>query len=502
MNIDQSLRYADGVGALLAAPARPQARPGRRRELERPTQADAPLARLVRRRDQRVPALVAALAGADALVAQPLDAAAGPRVRVGGRSVLSFAATDYLGLARDPRVAAATARAVGRWGVSLATPRLLAVDRLTRRLETALARLVGQPAACVFPSTTHAALDVLPLLAGPRGVLLVDEWAYPISLEGARLAAQQGARLERFPHDDLAALARRLARHAGNPDKVIVCDGVYPVGGRPAPLRAMDALARDFDAVVYVDDAHGVGLLGARTTTIPRLGRTGARPFTGSPVGQMSNGPGAVPPFGRLDARSLAGHRHRQGGAGGAGACPYGWGGGGTPRYLGVAPGRVVHVGSLSKALGVPLAFVAGPRAFVDYLRATAPTYTHSSPPALPVLAAALAALAVHAAEGDARRQTLAARVRYFRRALATAGLPPLTDTLFPIQTIGFATPLAARVVAASLRRQGVWPVLQLWPPERPQGGVLRFVLTAQHAESDLDQAVAALARSLSAGNT
>jgi 8-amino-7-oxononanoate synthase len=322
-------------------------------------------------------------------------------------------------------------------------PRLLATDRLTAHLESELARLVGQEAALVFPSTTHIALDVLPLLAGSESILLVDEWAYPISLEGAYAAAWRGARIHHFPHNDCHALAQALQAHAHIPDKVIVCDGVYSAGGDPAPLREFTRLARAFDAVIYVDDAHGIGVLGE------------------SPTRKM----------------------------------PYGCGGGGTPRHLGVGPGNLVHVASLSKAFGVQVAFVAGPTGFIDYLRNTAASHTHSSPPALPMLAAALAALRVHAVCGDALRRRLALRVRRFRNGLAMAGVGLPSNRLFPIQTLTFATPEAAEVAARAMRRQGIWGVLQFNPPDHPAGGVVRFVLNASHCETDIDAAVGAILR-------
>jgi 8-amino-7-oxononanoate synthase len=400
------------------------------------------LERLVRRRRQAFPELVRRLKSGG-LVQQTLTAADGPRVRVRGRWVLNFAATNYLGLNDARQVVEATARAVHRTGISLGMPRLFGTDSLTARLEVELARLVGQESALVFPSTTHIALDVLPLLAGPGGALFVDQWAYPISLEGVHAAARRGARVHRFPHNDHRALATALRAQAARPDKVIVCDGVYSTGGHVAPLREFAHLARTFEAVIYVDDAHGVGLLGSNPTR----------------------------------------------------GMPYGRGGGGTPRHLGMPSGNVVHVGSLSKAFGVPLAFVAGPAGFVDHVRATAATNMHSSPPALPTVAAALGALQFHSVYGEVLRHRLADRVRRFRAGLARVGVTLSRNRLFPIQTLRFATPRAAEAVACALRRLGIWAVLQLNPDDHPTGGVLRFVVTTRHEDADLHAAVAAIAR-------
>jgi 8-amino-7-oxononanoate synthase len=151
--------------------------------------------------------------------------------------------------------------------------------------------------------------------------------------------------------------------------------------------------------------------------------------------------------------------------------------------------GELLHVGSLSKALGVPVAFVAGPAEFIEYLRPTAGASAHSSPPAIPTVAAALAALEVHAAHGAALRLRLAARVRQFRAGLRAAGLPLQTAGLFPIQSLGLSTPQAVLAAGRALRWRGVWPVVQLHAPERPRGGVLRFI------QDDIGGAVAAIVR-------
>jgi 8-amino-7-oxononanoate synthase len=403
------------------------------------------LERLVERRSQTIPSLVERLRRRDRLVQQPIQAVAGPRLRVDGRWVLNFAATNYLGLNRHPQVLRAIAQAAANWGTSLGMPRLLATDRLTAHLEVEIARLVGQEGARVFPSTTHLALDLLPLLAGPNGMLFVDEWAYPISLEGVSMAAWRGAQIRYFPHNNPRALSGALRAYASIPDKVVVCDGVYPAEGRTAALREITHAARAFDAVVYVDDAHGIGILGKRPT------------------------------------RKM----------------PYGRGGGGTPRHLNVAAGNIVHVGSLSKAFGVPVAFVAGPTGFIDYLHATAPTYTHSSPPAIPMLVAALTALQVHAACGDTLRRRLASRVRRFRHSLTRVGVKLAPNRLFPMQSVRLATPRTAEAAGRELRRKGIWAVLQFRPAEHSAGAVLRFVLTARHEDRDIDEAIAAISHTL-----
>ncbi|HEX5164181.1 MAG TPA: pyridoxal phosphate-dependent aminotransferase family protein, partial [Thermomicrobiales bacterium] len=366
----------------------------------------------------------------------------GPRVRIAGRWVLNFTSSNYLGLSHDPEVRERTAATVRRWGSSLAMPRLLATDSLTAQLERKLAGLVHAEAALLFPSTLHAAHDVLSLLAGDAGLIAIDERAYPISLAAARSVAWPNGEMRRFQHDDPESLARLLAER-GQRDAVVICDGVYPANGAPASVRAIGRVAASAGATVYVDDAHGLGVLGAH--------------------------PGP--------------------------AQPYGYGGGGTLRYSGAQQGNIAYVSSLSKALGVPLAFAAGPARFIEYLRLTSASVTHSSPPCQLVVAAALATLDRQVACGDALRRRLLYNVRHFRAEANRLGLPLTSNSLFPIQSIAFASPAAAIASGRRLRLHDIWPVLALRPEDHPTGATLRFVITALHTKEDIDEAIDALAR-------
>lgn len=363
------------------------------------------------------------------------------RMVIRGRPVASFASADYLGLGRHPALARAVGLGAADWGMSLGMPRLLAGDRITAELEHRLAHLVGAEKAMVFPSTLHIAVDVIPLLVEPGGVVLLDQQAYPISIQGARFAAAGGATVVRFPHNDLEVLAEILDRYPVSVPKLIVVDGVYAAGGEIAELGRLSALAAEHGGRLYVDDAHGLGVLGSR--------------------------PDPAMPFGR--------------------------GGAGTPAFCGVRSRRLLHVASLAKALGVPVAFVAGAAPVIGMLRQRAPSQEHSSPPAIPLAAAALRSLELNAAEGEGLRRRLLRNVTAFRAgvgsALVDAGRPPR----FPIQTLSFSGPEDALAIASALRRRGVWAALHVHPPDHPGGAVLRFLVTARHRRADIQRAVQAL---------
>jgi 8-amino-7-oxononanoate synthase len=366
-----------------------------------------------------------------------VERASGPHIYAGGRRLISFAGFNYLGLSRHPAVQRAMVAGLQRYGISLAVPRSLATVPDTLRLEEELARLVGQERALIFPSTTHAALDIIPALAGRTGVVLLDQGAYVISRQAARAARGAGAQVIPFRHNDARALRKLLEAQPARRGKVIVCDGVYSATGEQAPLRDFAALAAGFDALVYVDDAHGFGILG----------------------------------------RDPAPH------------APYGSGGGGVALHQGAPAGRIIYVSSLSKAFGVPVAFAAGTAATIDAIRRHAVSPAHCSPPAVPLVAAARAALRLNAADGDARRSRILAHVRQLRRKLAMQGTPAIYPTLFPIQTVQVSAPAAT---ARRLRERGFRVIAQPLPCSKPRNpncdavGVLHFVIRADHSPAQL----------------
>ena len=377
------------------------------------------------------------------MAATLIAAPSGRHVSLDAGQAVSFVTPSYLGLERHPFVVSAVARAVHRWGVSTATPRALLRDPLTAALEHRVAGFVHQPAALVFASSRHAACDVLPALAGSNGTLCLDSWAYPTSVDGAREAQRHGARVAVFRHGDISALDHLLRRAAG--PKVIVTDGVHAAGGAMAPLAAFADAADRYAAVIYMDDSHGIGVLGRR----------------------VHGGP------------------------------PFGLGGGGLLPYSGVTARRIIVAGTLTKALGAPVAFVAGNASLLRHAADRSASFVHHSPPSIPNVAAALAALAVQDREGNRLRQRLSALVRRFRAGLQRVGLEPASRSLFPIQTVAFTNDQEQNIGAALLRR-GIWPLVL--PRERDERHVLRFFLTALHTPADIDLVVDALSAISRAG--
>src|SRR5262245_45205033 len=191
------------------------------------------------------------------LTGRLLEAIKGRSVRVDRHWVTSFVSASYLGFEQDTRVKRAACQAMAEWGISVAMPRVLACDRITAELEHAIGRFTGQPAALVYPSTTHVALDVLPALLPRPAAILVDAAMYPTHLEGAFAARRAGIHAYRFAHNDPDSLSHAISRITSKVRRMVVCNAIYPEGGHAAPLAEFASICSRAGAFLYVDDSHG-----------------------------------------------------------------------------------------------------------------------------------------------------------------------------------------------------------------------------------------------------
>jgi 8-amino-7-oxononanoate synthase len=179
----------------------------------------------------------------------------------GGRRLLSFSCNDYLNLSGHPAIIKAAVEAAQRYGVGAGASRLVTGNHpLYDELEIRLARLKGTGAACVFGSGYLANIGIIPALAAPGDLVLVDELSHACINGGAKLS---GAAVHHYRHCDVAAAKALLARHrASHARALIVTDGVFSMDGDLAPLAELSRLAGEYDAWLLVDDAHGLGVVG------------------------------------------------------------------------------------------------------------------------------------------------------------------------------------------------------------------------------------------------
>ncbi|MBI2383064.1 MAG: 8-amino-7-oxononanoate synthase [Gammaproteobacteria bacterium] len=184
----------------------------------------------------------------------------GAEIVVEGRRCVGFCSNDYLGLAADPRVAAAARRALDQSGTGSGAAALVSgYNAEHRRLEEALAAFVQRPRALLFSSGWAANLGVLRALLGREDTLIADELNHASLIDGGRLA---GARYLRVAHRDLAAYEAAL-REAPEADALVATDSVFSMDGDLAPLPELARLCAEYRAPLMVDDAHGFGVLGA-----------------------------------------------------------------------------------------------------------------------------------------------------------------------------------------------------------------------------------------------
>ncbi len=365
-----------------------------------------------------------------------LDGPQGARVRVDGRDYLSFSSNDYLGLANHPEIVSAARLAAARFGVGAGAAHLLTGHhRLHHELEAELAAFVGLPAALLFSTGYMASLGVIPALLDRHGEVFEDRLNHASLVDAALLSR---AKLTRYPHLDLAWLDRRLKESTARV-KLIATDTVFSMDGDLAPVDELLALADKHDAWLYVDDAHGFGVLQPEASGVRR-------------EAEMPHA---------LSASRLTPHP------------------------------SLIYMATLGKAAGVAGAFVAGTEDLVEWLvnRARTYIYTTAQPP---LLAAAVSASLKLIAGEPWRRQRLAELIA--RLKAGVAGLPwPLMASDSPIQPLLVGGNEAAARLAEGLRARGIL-IPAIRPPSVPQGQArLRISLSAAHGVADLDALLAAL---------
>jgi len=357
-----------------------------------------------------------------------IEHAEGPWLESDGRRLLGFCSNDYLGLAQHPQLIAALKRAADDEGVGSGSAHLICGHRREHvMLEEALAAWMGRERALLFSTGYMANLGTMQALLARGDICVQDKLNHACLLDGAQLA---GAELKRYPHADAAAAARQLA---SRPDTaaLVATDGVFSMDGDVAPLAELAALCTREHATLMVDDAHGLGVLGA----------AGAGSVAAAGLGQRQ-----VP----------------------------------------------VLMATLGKALGCSGAFVAGSAALIDGLVQFARPYVYTT--AMPPALAAAACTAVELARRDDwRRDRLQALIARFRSGAAQLGLP-LMDTTSAIQPLLLGDAQAALDAAQILEQRGLL-VTAIRPPTVPQGQArLRITLSAAHEDEHIDRLLDALA--------
>jgi 7-keto-8-aminopelargonate synthetase-like enzyme len=198
----------------------------------------------------------------------------GRSMEVEGRTVVNFGSDSFLGLDQDPRVQEAVRRGVAAWGAHNGASRAFSSVRANLVAEEKLAAWLGAEAALIYPSVSLANLGAVPGLVGRPDLLVVDEQAHNSIQEGAKIARANGVRVATFSHCDPRGLTKALDGAGEYRVAVVAIDGVYSMSGELPPLRALNEVCLARRAVLYVDDAHGTGVMGrrGRGTVLDALG--------------------------------------------------------------------------------------------------------------------------------------------------------------------------------------------------------------------------------------
>ena len=377
---------------------------------------------------RQAPALEAALAQLEAAQLRRVRVTVEQRAPGGrtltlesGRELVDFSSNDYLGLAQHPALVRAMQECAAHAGTGSGASHLITGHGPEHaRLEEELAAFTQRERALLFSTGYMANLAVMTALAGRGERVLLDRLCHASLIDGARIS---GAQLARYPHADAEAAARLLAADPAR-TALVATDGVFSMDGDLAPLPELTRCIRRRDLWLLVDDAHGLGVVGAD--------------------------------------------------------------GGGVLEHFGLGSDAVpILVGTLGKAFGSFGAFVAGSAELIEFLIQKARTYVYTTALPQPVAAATRAALTLVRTESW-RRERLRTLVGRFRVAAHALGVP-LANSTTPIQPVLLGSAAAALAAQRELASAGYW-VVAIRPPSVPAGSArLRVTLSAAHTEAEID---------------
>jgi 8-amino-7-oxononanoate synthase len=381
--------------------------------------------------DQELQTRLAAIRAAGLLrQLRRVDSPQGPRIEVGGKTLLNFSSNDYLGLANHPALKEAAIKATEKFGAGAGASRLICGSLAPfHELEETLAAFKGTEAALTFSTGYAAAVGTITALLGKDDIIIVDKLVHACIVDAAKLS---GAKLRVFAHNDLNDLEDKLKWATANiqhrTQTLIVTESIFSMDGDAAPLREIVALKEKYGAWLMVDEAHATGLYGA-------------------------------------NRRGLA-------------------------EKLGVRDSIEIQMGTLGKALGASGGYICGSRALVDFLVNRARSFIFSTAPVPAAAGAAQAALQlVQTNEGATRNEQLWQNIR----ALQSKIQNPKSKIASAIIPLIIGDESAAVAAAEQLREQGMFVPAIRYPTVARGAARLRITLTAAHADADVTALITAL---------
>jgi 8-amino-7-oxononanoate synthase len=369
-----------------------------------------------------------------------IDEIDGRRIRIGEHWLSDFASCNYLGFDLEPEIMEAIPRYVRRWGTHPSWSRLLGSPVLYERIEELLTCLLGAEDTLVLPTITHIHSSVIPVLAGD-GTVFLDGRSHKTIYDGAMIAASHGATVKRFRYDDPEHLAQLLRESRATP-RLICMDGVNSMTGNAPNIPCFARLAREYDALLYVDDAHGFGVIGER-----------------SPLE----------------------------------LCDWGSRGNSIINYYGESYDNIILVGGFSKAYSSLLAFLALPTSIKNVLKVAAPPYLYSGPSPVASLATVLAGFKVNEQRGDAIRQELHRKTAAVLDCLRHLDVHTPNKSGFPIIELPLAEPDRLKEVGNYLFDRGIYVTMAAYPLVPRHEAGFRIQVTAANSDAEIAQLIEVL---------
>jgi 8-amino-7-oxononanoate synthase len=377
-----------------------------------------------------------------------IDEIDGRRIRIGEQWLADFASCNYLGFDLDDEIAARIAPEIARWGTHSSWSRLLGNPRIYLDIEERLTELLGAPDTLVLPTITQIHMSVIPALAD-TGHLFLESVAHKTIYDGCVVARGMGATLQRFPDGDLDELARLLRTTPADGSRMVCVDGVNSMTGNAPDLAAYARVAREHGALLYVDDAHGFGVIGERS---------------------------------------------------GSERTPYGIRGNSIVRHAAETYESVVLVGGFSKAYSSLLAFLALPTSMKDHLKLAAAPYLYSGPSPTASLATVMAGFDVNESRGEDLRADLYRKTARVLETVHVRGIYTPNTSGLPIIELPLAPGTSIEEVGAILFQQGIYVTLAAYPlVPRDQVG-FRVQVTAANGDDEIEELCAVLDQLADAG--
>jgi 8-amino-7-oxononanoate synthase len=364
-----------------------------------------------------------------------IDEISGRMIRIGDHWLADFASCNYLGFDLERDIIAAVPGYLERWGTHPSWSRLLGSPALYEEIESRLTELLGCEDTLVLPTITLIHLSVIPILAG-GGTIFLDRRAHKTIFDGCQLAVARGATVKQFAFEDPDDL-ERLLKNDRSSTRLICMDGVNSMTGNAPDLNAFARVAREYDAILYVDDAHGFGIVGERGT---------------------------------------------------AELCPYGMRGNSIVRHFDESYDNIVLVAGLSKSYSSLAAFLACPAELKRLLKTAAPPYLYSGPSPVASLATTLAGFELNDRRGDVIRADLWEKTNRVLRRLDRLGIHTPNRSGFPIIEIPLARHGDIDQVGRFLFNRGIYVTLAAYPLVPKEEVGFRVQITAANTRAEIDR--------------